>query len=161
MRTLRSRKHPTMVLALAGLLAVGACDDEGTTGLVDDHGGEVEGVQLVLNGQVIASYDGETATWTGEIEVEVGEETAHIDVRFVDHDGQAVALDEDFYLEVEVEDETVAEFEQDTPGEFGGHVHGVSVGETDVVFKLMHGAVGTGHADFETEPVHIHVEAAG
>ena len=36
-----------------------------------------------MSGQVIASYDGETQTWTGELEVDVGEETPHITVRFV------------------------------------------------------------------------------
>jgi hypothetical protein len=32
------------------------------------------------------------------------------------------------------------------------------VGETDVVFKLMHGSVGSGHPDFVTAAVHAHVE---
>ena len=111
----------------------------------------------MLSGAVIASYDGDTQSWTGELDVEVGEETAHMDVQFVDHDGDQVTLDSDFYLEVEVENEAIAEFEQDTPGEFGGHLHGVSEGETDVVFKLMHGTVGSGHADFVTTGVHAHV----
>ena len=81
-----------------------------------------------------------------------------MDIRMVDHDGVQVELESDHYLEVDVEDESIAEFEQDTPGEFGGHLHGVAVGETDVVFKLMHGAVGSGHADFITAAVHAHVE---
>ena len=81
-----------------------------------------------------------------------------MDIRMVDHDGVQVELESDHYLEVDVEDESIAEFEQDTPGEFGGHLHGVAVGETDVVFKLMHGAVGSGHADFVTAAVHAHVE---
>jgi len=68
-----------------------------------------------------------------------------------------VAFDDDFYLEVEIDDESIAEFEQDEPGEFGGHVHGISEGVANAVFKLMHGAVGSGHADFETASVHIHV----
>ena len=150
-------KRSTFGLLMAGLLVTAACSDD-PAGVDDDHGEEVEGVQLVLNGQVIASYDGDTGSWTGEMEVPVGTETAHIDVRFVDHDGDAVALDSDFYLMVEVEDTNIAEFEQDTPGEFGGHLHGKSVGETDVVFSLMHGAVGAGHADFVTAAVHAHVE---
>ena len=95
---------------------------------------------LVLSGQTIASYDGHDGEWTGELEVEPGEETGHISVRFVDHDGMAVELDDDFYLEVEVEDESIAEFEQDTPGEFGGHLHGGAEGDTDIVFRLMHGS---------------------
>ena len=144
---------------LAALLlpfVVVACSD--TTGLEENHGEEIEGVQIWLSGAMIASYDGDTGSWTGELEVHEGEETAHMDVRFVDHDGAQVTLDADMYLEVDVEDESIAEFEQDTPGEFGGHLHGVAVGETDVVFKLMHGAVGSGHADFVTAAVHAHVE---
>ena len=75
----------------------------------------------------------------------------------VAHADRARALGREV-VEVDVEDESIAEFEQDTPGEFGGHLHGVAVGETDVVFKLMHGAVGSGHADFVTAAVHAHVE---
>lgn len=144
---------------LAALLlpfVVVACGD--TTGLEENHGEEIEGVQIWLSGAMIASYDGDTGSWTGELEVHEGEETAHMDIRMVDHDGVEVELEADHYLEVDVEDESIAEFEQDTPGEFGGHLHGVAVGETDVVFKLMHGAVGSGHADFVTAAVHAHVE---
>lgn len=150
------------VLALSMSAAVGlaACGDDPVSSHDEEgHGDGVEGVQLWLSGSKIASYDGDTKVWTGELEVEEGEETAHIDVRFVDHDGTEVEMDSDYYLEVDVEDEAIAEFEQDTPGEFGGHLHGVSEGETDVVFKLMHGAVGSGHADFVTTAVHAHVHA--
>lgn len=143
---------------LASLAFVAACSDDPMA--PEDEHAEAEGVQLILNGETIASYDGDSQTWTGEMEVEVGQETAHIAVRFVDHDGDAIPLEDNLYLEVEVEDESIAEFEQDEPGEFGGHLHGISVGETDVTFRLMHGAVGSGHADFETTPVHAHVEPA-
>ena len=143
-------------LTLAATFALAACDDSGT-GLDEDHGGDIEGIELVLSGATIATYDAAGRTWTGEMEVQVGNETAHIDVVFVDADGDPVTLDSDFYLEVEVANTAVAEFEQDTPGEFGGHLKGVAVGETDVVFKLMHGAVGSGHADFVTAAVHAHV----
>lgn len=146
-------------LALAALvLVLGACSDPMEP---DDDHAEAEGVELILGGSVIASYDGHTRTWTGELEVDEGEETAHITVRFVDHDGDPIQLDDDFYLEVDIEDESIAEFEQDTPGEFGGHLHGHMEGETDVTFKLMHGQVGSGHADFVTEPVHAHVHEHG
>lgn len=155
MKKTRSYRKPLLTLAVAGAVGLGACSDD-PVGL-DDHEDEVEGVELVLNGAVIASFDGDSRTWTGELEVDEGEETAHITVRFIDHDGNAIALDDDMYLEVDIEDETIAEFEQDTPGDFGGHLHGVLAGETDAVFKLMHGAVGSGHEDFETTAVHVHV----
>ena len=143
-----------VVLGLIGMAALAGCDDDPTN--VEEHP-EPEGVQLVLNGQTIASYDGGTQTWTGEMDVDVGTETAHISVQFLDGNGNVLQPESDTYLEVEVADESIAEFEQDTPGEFGGHLHGNAVGETDVVFRLMHGAVGSGHADFVTTAVHAHV----
>ena len=69
---------------LAALLlpfVVVACSD--TTGLEENHGEEIEGVQIWLSGAMIASYDGDTGSWTGELEVHEGEETAHMDIRMV------------------------------------------------------------------------------
>ncbi len=152
--------HPWMrlsaVTGMATLLVLGACESS-TDADDDDHADHVEGVQLVLGDSVLASYDGDTSTWSGELEVEPGEETGHISVHFLDHDGDRVTLGSDFYLEVNIDDETVAEFEQDTPGEFGGHLHGGMEGHTDATFMLMHGNVGSGHADFVTADVEIHV----
>lgn len=146
-----------LALAIFGSLALAACDDSPTD--VEEHG-DADALRLVMNGATIASFSWDTNTWTGEMEVEVGEETPHIDVEFLDEDGDVIDFDtSEFYLMVEVENEAIAEFEQDTPGEFGGHLHGESVGETDVTFSLMHGAVGSGHADLVTQPVHAHVEA--
>ena len=139
------------VATLVFALALAACD---STPPHDHH--EPAGAELVISGQVVASYDAGTGRWTGELEVDVDEETPHIAVRFVNEEGDLID-DDDTYLEVDIEDESIAEFEQDTPGEFGGHLHGVSEGETDVTFKLMHGEVGKGHADFVTKPVHAHV----
>lgn len=146
-------RRETLALA-AMILVLGACSDPMEP---DDDHPEAEGVQLIMGGRVIASYDGESQVWTGELEVDAGEETPHIRVVFVDHDGNPVELEDDTYLEVDVEDTSIAEFEQDTPGEFGGHLHGNMEGETDVTFKLMHGSVGSGHADFVTQPVGAHV----
>ena len=156
--------QPKLPFALltAGLLVLSACGDDGPMDPGDDHddhAGDVEGVRLSLSGEDIATYNGDTGEWMGELEVEPGEETAHIHVVFVDHSAQAVAFDDDYYLRVEVSDESVAEFEQDTPGEFGGHLHGVAEGDAEVTFSLMHGAVGSGHADFVTAPLHVHVHA--
>jgi len=147
-----------LVLATAGLLVLAACGGDDPMEPMDDfHAEEVEGVTLSLSGQTVAAYDGHDGAWTGELEVEPGEETAHINVQFTDHDGHAVPLGDDFYLRVDVANESVAEFEQDTPGEFGGHLHGVAEGDTELTFSLMHGAVGSGHADFVTAPLHVHV----
>lgn len=154
MKTQRSKKRAWMALPLVAALALGACEDDPVA--VDDDHAEPHGVVVAMSGMTLASYDIDSG-WTGELEVDAGEETPHLDVTFVDEGGDPIALDDDTYLAVEIEDESIAEFEQDTPGEFGGHLHGVAAGETDVVFQLMHGAVGSGHADFVTAPVHVHV----
>ncbi len=157
---MKKSKYYNVLAAVAVVFALAAAGCTESPTEHEEHA-EPEGVELVMGGQVIASYDGDTQSWTGEMEVDEGEETPHIAVRFVDHDGDPIPIDDELYLEVEVEDESIAEFEQDTPGEFGGHLHGVSEGETDVTFRLMHGTVGSGHADFVTTPVHAHVHEHG
>jgi hypothetical protein len=142
-----------MALATIPLAVASACSSDPT----DVHIEEVEAVELVLSGVTVAVY--EAGAWTGELNVDVGEETAHIDVVFLDHDGDEISFTSDYYLEVEVEDESIAEFEQDTPGEFGGHLRGLQVGSTTLTFFLMHGAVGSGHADFQTNPTGAGVTA--
>ena len=151
---IRISKRLLVALPLVGALALGACEDD-PTGLDEDHT-EPAGLTITLSGQTIATYSATTG-WTGELEVEAGTETAHLDVTFLAEDGDAIALDDDLYLEVVIDDESIAEFEQDTPGEFGGHLHGLAAGETDATFMLMHGAVGSGHEDFVTTSVHVHV----
>ena len=150
-----SRKRIWMVSALIAGLALGGCDDP-----VDDHEeeehAEPEGVELVMNGEVVASYDGHDGTWTGELEVNAGTETSAITVRFVDEDGDEVELDEDLHLEVEMGDENIAQWVQDTPGEFEGRLSGEAAGGTTAVFRLMHGD----HADFETEELGVDVNSA-
>jgi len=153
--TMRLMKKTWMALVLVGAVGVAACSDD-PTGL-DDHADDVEGIALVLSGAVIATFDGDTRTWTGQLTVAAGQETAHIDVRLLDHDGDPVTLSNEYYLDVVIANEAVAEWEQDTPGEFGGHLHGVAAGQTTAVFRLMHGAVGSGHADFETTAVVVRV----
>ena len=153
MKKLNYRKAVLASLMVAAV-GLGACDDSPTE--VEEHG-DAATVRLVMNGQTIATFTFATNSWVGEMDVDVGTETPHIDVQFLEEDGEVIAFDSDFYLEVDVEDESIAEFEQDTPGEFGGHLHGVAAGETDVTFSLMHGTVGSGHADFTTAAVHAHV----
>jgi len=132
------------VAAIVSVLALAAC---GTT---DPEHPEAVKVELVISGRVEATYTASTATWTGELEVDEGEETAHITVRFLEEDGTVIEGD-DVGLKVEIEDESIAEWEEE--GNFGGHLHGKSEGETDVTFILLH----NDHEEFKTRPVHAHV----
>lgn len=150
-----SRTRLRLPLLAIGILALTAC--ESTTEPEEDHAEEVEGVMLVLNGQTVASYDGEEGSWEGELSVEAGQQTARISVTFVDHEGGQAELEEDHFLEVDVADESIAAFEQATPGEFAGQLRGQAEGGTEITFMLMHGEVGAGHPDFVTEPLPIRV----
>jgi hypothetical protein len=150
-------KKTPAALALVGALALGACDDDDPTGVDDDHNDDVAGVVLTLNGAVLAEYDGPSRAWDATVEIGAGDETAHIDVEFVDEAGNVITPDADTYLQVTVDDETIAEFEQDTPGEFGGHIKGIAEGTALMEFSLMHGTVGAGHADFVTTDLTVQV----
>jgi hypothetical protein len=141
-----------VLLALALGIGLGACDDS-TTGVDDDEHFEPVTMQLVLGGQVLVTAGSVGGPVQGEIELEVGQETAHVTVRFLDEDGNVTAPDDDVFLQVEIEDSGVADFEQDTPGEFGGHFHGEAAGHTDMVFMVMHGD----HADWISADVHVDV----
>ena len=79
-------------------------------------------------------------------------------VRFVDHEGHVLVLGDDFHLGTAIADESIAEFLQNEPGDFGGRLCGKVEGETEAVFSLLHGAVGSGHPDFVTAPLNVRVE---
>lgn len=151
-------KKTPFALALVAAVALGACDDD-PTDVDDGHGEDVAGMVLTLNGVEIARYDVATRTWNQGYTTQEGVESDHIDVTLVDEDGDEILPDADNYLEVTVGDETIAEWEQDTPGEFGGHIHGGVAGTTVMEFALMHGAVGSGHADLRSSDFTVTVTA--
>lgn len=158
--THRPRPRRAGPLLLTAVLALGAAACGDSTGPDDDHDddhGEPAAVRLILGGQEIARADLETST--GEIHVHPGEETGPITVEFLDDDEDVLDPDpEEFYLEVEVDDDAVAGFEQESPGAFVGHVDGHEAGRTVMRFKLMHGTVGAGHEDWVSADVDVHVE---
>ncbi len=140
---------------LAGMMAFSALSLAGcseTTAPEEEHA-EPEGVELVMGGVVVASYDGEDQSWEGELEVDVGGETDLITVNFVDHDGDPVEIEDELYLEAVSSDESIASFVIASPGEFGGRLRGNGEGQTGVSFRLMHGD----HPDFVTTPARVHV----
>lgn len=149
-------------LALLGgfALGAGACGD--TVGPPGEGEGHVRPstVRLSLDGEELASASfGDSV---GAIRVQPGQQTETIAVEFVDGDGDPVRLSDFFFLEVDVGDESIALFEQDSPGEFSGRARGVAEGETGMKFKLMHGVVGDGsHVDFEPAAIPVIVAAPG
>ncbi|MCA1791311.1 MAG: hypothetical protein LC667_16100, partial [Thioalkalivibrio sp.] len=115
MRT-RTLRNAAMVAALA--VGMGACGDDGPVGIDDEN---VERIQLVLNSQIVAEYDG--TSWGGALGVTEGTSTEHFTVRLMDHDGDVVAAPSGVHLQVDMANEEIALWEQDSAGEFGGHLH--------------------------------------
>ena len=145
-------KTALYLLLITGLFA--ACSN--STGSEEEHN-EPEGFRLKMNGQTVVEQLPD-ADLTGEFELEPGEETALITIFFIDHDGDEFQPDEPEYsLGAEFEEDGIAEFEQHAEdGKWSFHIHAESEGITDLTLMLMH----NGHSDFDTQEIHVHVEAA-
>ena len=150
---LSTAKTVLSLIIFAGILT--ACSNSTSS---DDHDhSDPEGFRLKMNGQTIVEQLPEQDV-TGEFELTPGEETALITIYFIDHDGDEFQPEEDEYsLGYEFEDAGIAEFEQhDEDGKWSFHLHAESEGITDLKLMLMH----NDHSDFESQHIHVHVEAA-
>jgi hypothetical protein len=150
--TMHQRTTLSWIAAILVLAIAAGCSDSTDPG----HGhAEPAGLTISAGGVTLVTVDGQTVT--GQIDAPLGGETGHLTVTFRDDDGDPITLDADYYLEVESANETVADFSQDTPGEFAGHAEGIAVGQTTLTFRLMHGVVGSGHADYVSPAVPVEV----
>lgn len=148
--TLRSG---TSILALAALVAVGACDDD-PVGHHDEHQ-EPVGLIIASGGTDVVTVDGTTVT--GGLSLTVDGDTT-VEVQFVDEDGQRFIPDgADEWLRVEIGDAAVAEWSQTTPGSFSGQLTGLEAGSTAAVFELMHGPLNaaSAHADYTSPSIPV------
>lgn len=147
-------RNAAPVFALVLSVIAAGCDDD-PVGHEEEH---LEPVGMVISagGVDLVTVDGSTVT--GSLSVANGQETAHLSVAFVDEDGDRFTPDEaDEWLRVTIAAPTIADFEQDEAGEFGGHLHGLSVGSTTAVFEVMHGAVNSAsaHPDYTSPSVPV------
>jgi hypothetical protein len=70
----RNLRNAAMAFALASAVGLGACGDDGPVGIDDEN---VERIQLVLNSEILAEYDG--TSWGGALNVTEGTSTEHFD----------------------------------------------------------------------------------
>jgi hypothetical protein len=145
---------PATALLVSSLFVLSACDDD-PVGAEDDHS-EPVGMVVSLGGVDIVTVNGSTVT--GTLTVSAGQETAHIDIDFLDENGNRFAPDEaDEWLRVTIADPATATWEQDEPGEFGGHLQGRAAGATVARFDIMHGALNSAsaHADYTSPDIPV------
>ncbi len=139
-------RHFNSVRMLTGTVIVALVSACAETTEPDEHM-EPHGLAISLGSTVLVEIDGQMVT--GSLTVRAGQETDDVQVRFLDQHGDRIPFDRsEFYLEVTVADETVAWFEQHFPGEFGGHFHGTTVGQTTLIFSVMRGQVGSGQLHY-------------
>lgn len=138
--------------ALALTVIAAACSDNPVE--PEEHP-EAASVVIRQGTTVLASATADSAT--GMLTVAVDDETAHLAVVFLDAEGHELEAEEDTWLKVEIADGTIVGFEQDTPGEFGGHLHGLKAGTTTALFHLMHGAYPSGHEEWTSDSVAVQI----
>lgn len=117
----------------------------------DDHL-DINGFELLLDNQIIASQSGTTVT--GTVQITAGLTTGTILVTFVDGDGHALIItDDDFSANIESSNQAVVSVSR--VNNFSFTLAGVSEGTAKVTVNLYHGT----HKDFESRPVTVNVNA--
>lgn len=139
--------------ALGAALMFGACSDSTGPG---DHE-DAAGVRAVMGGATLVNVNADRQV-TGAFTVAVNEETDHITIQFLNDEGNPITVDPNsFYLRVQVANSALLEVEQDTPGDFGIHLHGLAAGSTTVQLLLMHGKHPGGHPDYTSPNIPVTV----
>lgn len=145
-------------ILLTGSLILTGCDNP--AGNDDDHEHhEPFGVALIMNGVEIATQEnGVVSYFEGDhLELEVGEETNLVSVRFINEDGERFIPDENdgYSLRWDIGNEEVLEIEQhEEDGPWSFHLVGHGAGETTLNIILWH----IDHADFTSMEFEVHVE---
>ena len=124
----------------------------------DEEHAEAFGLVIISSGdEIVRQQDGQVE---GVIEVGHDRETPLLKVYFLDEDGDRFRphADDGYSLGWEIGDETIAEVEQhEMDGAWAFHIVGLAEGETTLVLKILH----SGHADFVSKEIEIHVEEGG
>lgn len=118
---------------------------------------DAEGFVLKLNGDnIVEKYPNQDLV-NNFPEIEAGDETALINVFFIDDDGNEYVPDEpEVYLDFEISDTNIIATEQHE-GEFWEfHVLGLQEGTANLTLRLMH----DDHPDFESPAIGITVVPA-
>lgn len=158
MNTLFNTKLNALFI-FAALFTIISCDNPASSD--DDHDDHSDpfGVALIMNGVEIATQEDDTITYNegDHIELEVGEETNLITVRWISEDGDRFEPEtgEGYSLQWIVDNERVFEVEQhEEDGPWNFHLVGLAAGESELTVQLWH----NDHEDFTSSPFEVHVE---
>lgn len=139
------------LLLVTFMLSSVGCDSDSST---DETHPDPARVQIESAGTALANAS--EINSAGNLIVAEGVEYS-VEAVFLNEDGTLFDHGSNEFLEVQVENESVARWVVDSPGSFSGKLQGLSEGTTSIVFRLMHGTVGSSsaHADFVSRPIEV------
>jgi hypothetical protein len=152
-------KFSYLILSIATIFAFASCSN--STSAEEEEHATPFGVAMILNGVEIAVQENGEITYNNgdHLELEVGEETNLITVRWISEDGDRFVpnTDEGYSLNWIIADENVVEVEQhEEDGAWEFHLVGLGAGESDLQLQLFH----NDHSDFTSSAFEVHVEQA-
>ena len=153
-------KSISALSTFALVLFIAGCGDDDNPVDSEHEEEHAEAVGLIIRSSGEEIVRVESGQVTGEIEVGHGKETALLSVRFIAEDGDLFVPDEDddYALDWEIADESIAEVEHHAEDSaWGFHIIGLAEGQTTIRIKINHG----GHADFVSPEIEIHVSEDG
>lgn len=140
--------HPLLtsgrLAALSVLTVLSACSD--STGPDDDHH-EPAGLRATIAGAVTVTINAARQV-TGTFTVGVEQSTAPISVVFIDEEGDPIEVDDEEYLEVDIDGAATVSATQNPGGAFTFTLNGLAAGTTTLRLSLMHGTFPAGHPDY-------------
>lgn len=146
-------KNISLSLALLLVVALVGCDNDPVSS--DDH---PDPASL----QVVAPEAGLTITAISDTKafgnIIVAEGVQYkLSIEFLNEDGTLFNHGSDEFLEVNIENASLAEWIADASGSFTGTIRGVNAGTTTIQFSLIHGQVGSSsaHPDFVAKPLEL------
>lgn len=146
MKPLKNRYSVFLAMVLA-IFVIAGCKKS----VEPDHEhAEAEGLVLRMNGvDFVSVKEGKV---TGQITVKVGTETDHIDIHFLEPDGDRFQPEgSEYELGWEFADASIAEVERHEGAKWEMHVHGKKTGTTTLELRILH----AGHVDFRTPPIPV------
>ena len=148
------KKKVILILSLVTILLFTTSCEEDPIAPQEEH---VEAVGMVFyssGAEIARTYAGETES---KFFVPVGGLSDHIDIKFINEDGDEFTVDEEDTqtLAWEFDDPTIADIWQHEgeEGAFEFHLQGLIVGETNIEFFVMH----NDHSDFRSGKIPVKV----
>jgi hypothetical protein len=138
---MKARHFAPLLFLVAAVLT--ACDNP----VAGDRHVHPDGIVIRQNTTTLVRVEGQQVT--GQLALSLGQQTGPLTVRFLDDDGDEIAPESGYWLRVTAQP-AIATWAPDVAGGFTGTLTGTAADVGTITFEWMHGAVGSGHADYST-----------